>query len=186
MELDDGRKHQFEDDGGRFHFWRSKNLRHCVFRCFFVDHCKLQYFLKKFDFFNVDFSWMTRPKPPAKSRTPPRENFSTERLCWAASRKMWVFKTSRKLDFLFQNLRGLSGDLRRLNGNPLKANFSMRIQLLGYSGKLDDVGFRKCLNLIFSCNMKIYPKMSLRREIFSHFSYKNRICSKEPYSICSA
>ncbi|PAV57566.1 hypothetical protein WR25_03421 isoform B [Diploscapter pachys] len=39
------------------------------------------------------------------------------------------------------NLRGLSGDLRRLNGNPLKSNFSMRIQLLGYSGKLDDIGF---------------------------------------------
>ena len=39
----------------------------------------------------------------------------------------------------FQNNRGLTGDLRRLNPDPKASNFSMRIHLLGYSGKLDDV-----------------------------------------------
>ncbi|KIH42680.1 hypothetical protein ANCDUO_27331, partial [Ancylostoma duodenale] len=42
---------------------------------------------------------------------------------------------------MVNNLRGLTGDLRRLNGNPAKSNYSMRIQLLGYSGKLEDIGF---------------------------------------------
>ncbi|WKX90931.1 hypothetical protein Q1695_009628 [Nippostrongylus brasiliensis] len=42
---------------------------------------------------------------------------------------------------LDNSLRGLTGDLRRLNGNPGKSNYSMRIQLIGYSGKLEDIGF---------------------------------------------
>uniref|UniRef100_A0A183FEF2 Glutamate receptor n=1 Tax=Heligmosomoides polygyrus TaxID=6339 RepID=A0A183FEF2_HELPZ len=42
---------------------------------------------------------------------------------------------------LDNNLRGLTGDLRRLNGNPGKSNYSMRIQLIGYNGKLEDIGF---------------------------------------------
>ncbi|VDM79846.1 unnamed protein product [Strongylus vulgaris] len=53
------------------------------------------------------------------------------------------------IDNMMNNkLRGLTGDLRRLNGNPAKSNFSMRIQLLGYTGKLEDVNIRH-LNLIF-------------------------------------
>ncbi|CAI4225801.1 unnamed protein product [Auanema sp. JU1783] len=39
------------------------------------------------------------------------------------------------------NLRGVTGDLRRLSGDPKTSNFSMRIHLLGYSGRLDDIGF---------------------------------------------
>ncbi|CAJ0927228.1 unnamed protein product, partial [Mesorhabditis belari] len=35
---------------------------------------------------------------------------------------------------------GISGDLHRV-GHPMKSNFSMRIHLLGYSGRLDDIGF---------------------------------------------
>ena len=60
------------------------------------------------------------------------------------------------LYYKFQRVRGLSGDLRRVghkhstvdrpDESSSKHNFSMRIQLLGYSGVLDDVG----LSLHFS------------------------------------
>uniref|UniRef100_A0A7I4XTQ7 Glutamate receptor ionotropic, kainate 2 n=1 Tax=Haemonchus contortus TaxID=6289 RepID=A0A7I4XTQ7_HAECO len=42
---------------------------------------------------------------------------------------------------LENNLRGLSGDLRRLSGNAGKSNYSLRIQLIGYNGVLEDIGF---------------------------------------------
>ncbi|CAJ0584483.1 unnamed protein product, partial [Mesorhabditis spiculigera] len=45
------------------------------------------------------------------------------------------------IDAILNNsLRGISGDLRRV-GHPMKSDFSMRILLLGYSGRLDDIGF---------------------------------------------
>ena len=37
-------------------------------------------------------------------------------------------------------------------------------------------------NFIFSCNMEIYPKTYIRREIFSHFSCKSRLYSKDSYT----
>ncbi|KAF1752356.1 hypothetical protein GCK72_018910 [Caenorhabditis remanei] len=62
-------------------------------------------------------------------------------LCRKSSRNSRKYQHGRSLidNIVHNDLHGLSGDLRRLNGHPLKSNFSMRIHLLGYSGRLDDV-----------------------------------------------
>uniref|UniRef100_A0A1I7TQK3 ANF_receptor domain-containing protein n=1 Tax=Caenorhabditis tropicalis TaxID=1561998 RepID=A0A1I7TQK3_9PELO len=61
-------------------------------------------------------------------------------LCRKSSRNSRKYQHGRSLidNIVHNDLHGLSGDLRRLNGHPLKSNFSMRIHLLGYSGRLDD------------------------------------------------
>ncbi|CAD6189840.1 unnamed protein product [Caenorhabditis auriculariae] len=62
------------------------------------------------------------------------------------------------------NLHGLSGDLRRLNGHPLKSNFSMRIHLLGYSGRLEDIGFWEPATNVH-VNMSGDSKAQLQRNV---------------------
>ncbi|CAB3398042.1 unnamed protein product [Caenorhabditis bovis] len=62
------------------------------------------------------------------------------------------------------NLHGISGDLRRLNPNPLKSNFSMKIHLLGYSGKLDEIGFWEPATNVH-VNMSGDSKAQLQRNV---------------------
>ncbi|KAK5974778.1 hypothetical protein GCK32_013950 [Trichostrongylus colubriformis] len=64
-------------------------------------------------------------------------------MCRKATRNARRYQHGRTLiDRMLENsLRGLSGDLRRLNGSPGRSNYSLRIQLIGYNGKLEDIGF---------------------------------------------
>ncbi|KAK6013317.1 Ligand-gated ion channel, partial [Ostertagia ostertagi] len=57
-------------------------------------------------------------------------------MCRKPTRNTRRYQHGRTLiDRMLENsLRGLSGDLRRLNGNPGKSNYSLRIQLIGYNG----------------------------------------------------
>ncbi|KAK6726829.1 hypothetical protein RB195_004875 [Necator americanus] len=65
---------------------------------------------------------------------------------------------------MINNLRGLTGDLRRLNGNPIRSNYSMRIHLLGYSGKLEDIGFWEPATEVH-VNMSGDSKEQLRKNV---------------------
>ncbi|KAF8367108.1 glr-5 [Pristionchus pacificus] len=63
--------------------------------------------------------------------------------CRRPARPARPFPHGKMVGLLMKNVneKGLSGDLRRLTGDEKASNFTMRIQLLGYSGDLEDIGF---------------------------------------------
>ncbi|CAI2353310.1 unnamed protein product [Caenorhabditis sp. 36 PRJEB53466] len=87
-------------------------------------------------------------------------------LCRKPSRNSRKYQHGRSLidNIVHNDLHGLSGDLRRLNGHPLKSNFSMRIHLLGYSGRLDDIGFWEPATNVH-VNMSGDSKAQLQRNV---------------------
>ncbi|GMR50924.1 hypothetical protein PMAYCL1PPCAC_21119, partial [Pristionchus mayeri] len=100
---------------------------------------------------NLDFKLMeavfafdaVRAFAKAQKHIPPVSFVPPIATCRRPARPARPFPHGKMVGLLMKNVneKGLSGDLRRLTGDEKSSNFTMRIQLLGYSGDLEDIGF---------------------------------------------
>ncbi|VDM52505.1 unnamed protein product [Angiostrongylus costaricensis] len=96
--------------------------------------------------------------------------------CRKPTRNPTRYQHGRKLidNILNNNLRGLSGNLRRLNGHTSSSNYSMRIQLIGYNGNVEDIGFWKPateihVNMSGDSRVQLQKNVQVSDELKPHF-----------------
>uniref|UniRef100_A0A0K0CX59 PBPe domain-containing protein n=1 Tax=Angiostrongylus cantonensis TaxID=6313 RepID=A0A0K0CX59_ANGCA len=96
--------------------------------------------------------------------------------CRKPTRNPMRYQHGRKLisNILNNNLRGLSGNLRRLEGHTSSSNYSLRIQLIGYNGNVEDIGFWKPateihVNMSGDSRVQLQKNVQVSDELKPHF-----------------